>query len=351
MSDLFPKLAKQVDVIAFIYSMHSKTALHGPACFMMNTGFTLPGFPSMGSWVTYGLGSENEDLPAFVVLPDPSGLPPGGIINWGAGFLPAVHQATTLDSRADRQPIGDLFPAVKMDDYTMADGKRYGITEKFGYNTIGFNKSKVDVGDMQSLASMTDEKYKGRIAIYDYYLPVIGLAAMSIGKKTAELTEADLPAIKEVLLKMKANAKAVTDVVASQTALATGEVDILVGGGEWVTAGIAKENPDLDFSIPKEGAVLWSQSLAMFKDSQNKDMALKFIQYIMSPEGQARLATSSCYWGMPASTKAALDDEQKKILRFDEQPDFLKRAQGYPAPSEDLDKKMQDVWTEMIQAQ
>jgi len=251
----------------------------------------------------------------------------------------------------DKLPFADMFPEAVMDANTKFDGKRYGVTEKFGYNTIGFNKSKVDVADMQSLASLTDPKYKGRIAIYDYYLPVIGMAAMSIGKKTADLTEADLPAIKDVLLKMKANAKAVTDVVASQTALATGEADILVGGGEWVTAGIAKENPDLDFSVPKEGAVLWSQSLAMFKDSKHKDLALKFIQYILSPDGQARLATSSCYWGMPSNTKAALTDEQKTILRFAEQPDFLKRSQPYPAPSEDLDKKMQDVWTEMIQAQ
>ena len=129
---------------------------------------------------------------------------------------------------------------------------------------------------------------------------------------------------------MKANAKLVGEVTASQTALATGEVDILVGGGEWVTAGLAKENPALDFSIPKEGAILWSQSLAMFKDSKNKDLALKFIQYVLSPEGQARLATSSCYWGMPANSKAALTDEQKKMLRFDEQPGFLARAQPYP---------------------
>jgi spermidine/putrescine transport system substrate-binding protein len=245
----------------------------------------------------------------------------------------------------DKLPVADIFPEVLMDQHSKIDGQRYGITEKFGYNTIGFNKSKVDAADMDTLSVLTNEKYKGRIAIYDYYLPVMGLAAMSLGKKTAELTEADLPAIKDVLLKMKANAKAVTDVVAR------GEADILIGGGEWVTAGIAKENPDLDFSIPKEGAVLWSQSLAMFKDSKNKDMALKFIQYIMSPEGQARLATSSCYWGMPATKTAALSDEQKKILRFDEQAEFLNRAQGYPAPSEDLDKKMQDVWTEMIQAQ
>jgi spermidine/putrescine transport system substrate-binding protein len=251
----------------------------------------------------------------------------------------------------DQLPVADIFPEVLMDQHSKFDGKRYGITEKFGYNTIGFNKSKVDAADMETLGVLTNDKYKGRIAIYDYYLPVMGLAAMAIGKKTSELTEADLPAIKDVLQKMKANAKAVTDVVASQTALATGEADILIGGGEWVTAGIAKENPDLDFSIPKEGAVLWSQSLAMFKDSKNKDNALKFIQYIMSPEGQARLATSSCYWGMPASKAATLDADQKKILRFDEQPEFLKRAQGYPAPSEDLDKKMQDLWTAMIQGQ
>jgi spermidine/putrescine transport system substrate-binding protein len=251
----------------------------------------------------------------------------------------------------DKLPMADIFPEVLMDQHAVVDGKRYGITEKFGYNTIGFNKAKVDAADIDTLSVLTNDNYKGRVAIYDYYLPVIGLAAMSIGKKTSELTEADLPAIKEVLLKMKANAKAVTDVVASQTALATGEADILIGGGEWVTAGIAKENPDLDFSIPKEGAVLWSQSLAMFKDSKNKDNALKFIQYVLSPEGQARLATSSCYWGMPASKAAALDADQKKILRFDEQPEFLKRAQEYPAPSEDLDKKMQDLWTAMIQGQ
>ena len=124
---------------------------------------------------------------------------------------------------------------------------------------------------------------------------------------------------------MKANAKLVGEVTASQTALATGEVDILVGGGEWVTAGLAKENPALDFSIPKEGAVLWSQSLAMFKDSKNKDLALKFIQYMLSPEGQARLATSSCYWGMPSNTKAALD-------RRPEEDPALRRAAGLPGP-------------------
>ncbi|WP_439630615.1 DUF1501 domain-containing protein [Gemmata sp.] len=109
-SDLFPQLAGCVDDLAFVHSMQSKSALHGPAMFMMNSGFTRPGFPSMGSWVTYGLGTVGDNLPAFVVLPDPRGLPPGGVANWGAGFLPAVHQGTLIESGADKDLITDLFP-------------------------------------------------------------------------------------------------------------------------------------------------------------------------------------------------------------------------------------------------
>lgn len=110
-SDLLPKLAGHVDEMAFIHSMQSKTALHGPAMFMANSGFILPGFPSMGAWVTYGLGSESEDLPAFVVLPDHRGLPPGGPVNWGAGFLPAIHQGTVIETADGRPPVADLFAA------------------------------------------------------------------------------------------------------------------------------------------------------------------------------------------------------------------------------------------------
>ncbi len=247
-------------------------------------------------------------------------------------------------------PLADIFPEVRMDDATVIDGKRYGVTELFGYNTISYNNSKVDAKDMTKMSVMWDPKYKGRIAIYDYYLPIMGMVQVALGKKTAELSAADLPAIKEKLLLMKANAKLTGEVAASQTALATGEVDILVGGGEWVTAGLAKDNPALDFTLPEEGGILWSQALTMFKDSKNKTLALKFIQYVLSPDGQARLATSACYWGVPANSKASLTDAQKKILRFDEQPGFLKRAQRYPSPSAALDKQMQDVWTEMLQS-
>ena len=111
LSDLFPLMSQHVDDMAFIHSMQNKSALHGPAMFMMNSGFIRPGFPSMGAWVTYGMGCETDNLPAFVVLPDVRGLPPGGGLNWSAGFLPAVHQGTAIETAFNKDPIANLFPA------------------------------------------------------------------------------------------------------------------------------------------------------------------------------------------------------------------------------------------------
>ena len=108
-SDLVPYLAECVDDIAFVHSMVGKSNVHGPATFMQNTGFVLPGFPHMGAWISYGLGSLNNNLPTFVVLPDVRGFAPNGPANWSAGFLPAVHQGTMI--RVGKpNPIYDLFP-------------------------------------------------------------------------------------------------------------------------------------------------------------------------------------------------------------------------------------------------
>ena len=93
-TDLLPHLAECVDDMAFIHSLTAKSNTHGPAMLQMNTGFILDGFPSMGAWVTYALGTLNQNLPAFVAIPDPRGAPPNGPANWSGGFLPATYQGT-----------------------------------------------------------------------------------------------------------------------------------------------------------------------------------------------------------------------------------------------------------------
>ena len=248
-------------------------------------------------------------------------------------------------------PVGDFFPEVVMDENNTIDGVTYAVTEKFGYNTISYNSAKVDEADMQSLSTVWSEKYTGRISIYDYYLPVMGLAAIAGDIATAEIGADDLPTIGETLSTVRSRAASVAGVVAAQTALATGEVDIVVGGGEWLTAVLAEEQPELTWTIPEEGAVRWAQSIGIVEGSENPDLAQEFIKYIVSPEGQARLATSSCFWGMPANSKAGdvLTDAQKDVLRWDSQPDYLALTQLYPAPDTDLDIEMQDLWLEMLQ--
>ena len=121
-SDLFPHLAGVADELTVIRSMFAETSNHTPAAFQAHTGFRLNGFPSMGSWLAYGLGSETDELPAFVVLPDVRGLPAGGSINWSNGFLPAEHQGVTLKTRGPA--IHDLTPGRPISAATETASRR-----------------------------------------------------------------------------------------------------------------------------------------------------------------------------------------------------------------------------------
>jgi hypothetical protein len=107
--DMIPHLAELTDDIAFIHSLTSKSNTHGPAENFLSTGSPLDGLPSLGAWTTYALGSENQDLPAYVAIPDPRGVPQNGANNWGAGFLPAAFQGTTLSAL---KPIRHLSAGI-----------------------------------------------------------------------------------------------------------------------------------------------------------------------------------------------------------------------------------------------
>ena len=113
-SEIFPELSQHVDKMAFVHSGFTESNNHSPALFKMNTGFTQMGYPCTGSWVTYGLGSESRDLPAFVVMSDPKGrgLPKGYSLNWGAGFLPSVYQGSWL--KPTGEPIENLQPSMEL---------------------------------------------------------------------------------------------------------------------------------------------------------------------------------------------------------------------------------------------
>ncbi|MFI4874348.1 MAG: DUF1501 domain-containing protein [Blastopirellula sp. JB062] len=110
LSEPVAKLGQVVDDIAFVHNVVGNTGVHSQATLLQTTGFDRPGFPSVGSWVSYGLGSVNDNLPSFVVLPDQRGLASNGAKNWDAAFLPSQHQGTIVFPSRE-VPIADLFPS------------------------------------------------------------------------------------------------------------------------------------------------------------------------------------------------------------------------------------------------
>ena len=146
-------MATVVDDLAFLMAMSSKTNVHGPGSYMMNTGFLLPGFPCFGSWVSYALGQLADNLPTFVVLPDVRGLPYNNRGNFSAGFLPAVHQGTVIDAAAPH-PVPDLN-ADKKFGFVTPDADREGLAL---LNQFNKTHARIDPADT---------RLEARIASYE----------------------------------------------------------------------------------------------------------------------------------------------------------------------------------------
>ena len=130
LTSIVSELGQCVDDMAFIHNVVGKTGVHSQATYLQATGFQRPGFPGMGAWVSYGLGSLNDNLPTFVVLPDHRGYASNGPKNWSSAFLPAAHQGTTLfPGRAN--PIADLYPPKDSFVTKMSEADTQSLLDKF----------------------------------------------------------------------------------------------------------------------------------------------------------------------------------------------------------------------------
>ena len=207
----------------------------------------------------------------------------------------------------------------------------------------------MDPDDARTAEIMWNPKYKNRIAVYDYYFPVIQLVGLSQGITPAQITVANLESkIRQPLLRLKANTQVVGDIVTVLNALYGESVDMIVGGAEWSVALDMVDNKSLDYTVFDEGALLWNESLSIFVDSKNYDACWKFIDWVMSPEGQRYLATSECFWGNPVRKDTPLTEEEAKILRWDQQVAILDNSHPSTIGAPDLDTAMLDLWQEFL---
>ncbi len=176
-SSVFPHLAQCVDDLAFLMSMASKTNVHGPGSYMMNTGFVLPGYPCLGAWISYGLGSLVDNLPTFVVMPDPRGLPYNNQGNFTSAFLPVSNQGTIIKASSPT-PIADLFPP-KSAAYINAQSESEGLA------LLG-ELNREHLADWQG-----DSRLEARIASYEMAarLQLSAPEALDVSRETAAMQQ------------------------------------------------------------------------------------------------------------------------------------------------------------------
>jgi hypothetical protein len=156
LSEVVAPLGRVVDDIAFIHNMVGRTGVHSQATYLQATGFERPGFPGMGAWVSYGLGSMTDNLPAFVVLPDHRGFASNGPRNWGAAFLPASHQGTMVYPQRER-PIDDLFGAadfITSESESEAQSLLRALNERFNGRRPGDSRLEARLRSYELAARM-----------------------------------------------------------------------------------------------------------------------------------------------------------------------------------------------------
>ena len=171
-SDLFPNVGTCVDDIGFVHSMYAESPIHGSAMLMMNAGRVLSGYPCLGSWVTYGLGSVNENMPGFVVMLDKTGGPISGPKNWASGFMPAAYQGVVV--RADKTPIHDLAlpPGMTRDRALGAGDDLAHSSIRFG---IGRFNTEAEIDYVIDIVVKSVEKLRSLSPLWEMHLDGIDI--------------------------------------------------------------------------------------------------------------------------------------------------------------------------------
>ena len=272
------------------------------------------------------------------------------VFHTDATLIPThVERGLLAELDPDDFPWDSIFPGVQQRDLHFINGKLYAVPDVFGWNTMAFNGDRVDPEDIKSYQVMWDPKYKGRIAIWDFYVQIMQNVGLALGIKPADIDISDLPSIESKLLELKDNVGVIGDIVTIMTALAVGDVDIVVGGGQWIVTGLLDENPALDWVVPDEGGIFYLESIAILEGSNKKELAREYVMYLMSPEGQARFSMNSCGIAMPANSKAALTDADKALLRWDNKDTYLANSHINQYYDQETDEAMLDVWARFLQ--
>ena len=215
-------------------------------------------------------------------------------------------------------PLNDYFKIIAEWPPVWRNGKLYAVVNRFGYYGITYNHKKFSEQDVSSYDILFDPAVKGRVALFDWFLPNMGCMSKYNGNaKPYDLNSAEFTDLKETTLKLRPQVGLVGNTSQVIQAMAGGSYDLAIAG-EWVQAGMYDDGLPFKALVPNEGGVTWDQAVCVSASTPNKENAVKFVQYVTGPEFQSKLAIAKTYYSMVPNKNAAmmLPNDKRELLNL-----------------------------------
>lgn len=274
-------------------------------------------------------------------------------------FLPKLHAAGRIVKlNRDDYDFSDYFAPFKKFPFTEYDGDLFAVPIRFGSNGLVYNTNHLSKEDVKSYKILWDPKVKGRVGIWDWYLPSMGVLSRAVGNRTPyDISEDQFAMLEKATLDLRGQVAAIHPSPPEMlSALASEETWIVPAGGEWVAAILQAQGKPIDWTVPDEGGIMWSETLVIAKDAPHPDIAKLYIQWMQTPEAQALLTQRDAYYSNVPNKKAygILPDSHKDILKIHNEKEamaMLDQISVRTLPQQQTESAWQDVWERFKTAQ
>ena len=236
-----------------------------------------------------------------------------------SAYIPqAAKDGLLMELNASDFPLEDYFSIIANWPPCFVDGKMFAIVNRFGYYGITYNHNKFSESDVSSYDVLFDSANKGRVALFDWFLPNMGCMSKYNGNKNPyDLGGGEFSKLKDTLGTLRPNVGFIGNTSQVIQAMASETYDLAIAG-EWVQAGMYDDGLPFKALVPKEGGVTWDQAVCIAANTPRKENAIKFLRYVCEPEFQAKLATAKTYYSMVPNKKAAtqLPMDKRELLNL-----------------------------------
>jgi spermidine/putrescine transport system substrate-binding protein len=189
-----------------------------------------------------------------------------------------------------------FFPEFRTWEQHWFDGKLMALMTSWGYNGLAYNTEKLSADDVSSYDVMWSDAVKGKLGMRDWYLPVMGCISAAMGHTDPyDITNEEFEALKEHMFTLKPNVAGFWDFAGVFDSLANGGAYVIPGCGDWITGLLQRANHPIASAVPKEGAIMWTESVSVIQDTPRLEQAKELVRYLTGVEGQTRLMTKSSY--------------------------------------------------------